>query len=143
MTEGQKRADDFLKIIKDENRTLSEMITKVEYLRYKAAGGGAIRYDKDHVQTTPEDILSKSMAEAVDLEQKIRDKKNEIEERRIRTNMIIHSWDDTDGMLSALVIMIYYMNNGSIKDVASKLEKSERQAYRMKLDALERFGKEL
>ena len=140
MTEGQKRADGFLRLIRDEDKDIREMRLKVEFLKYKAAGGGAIRYDKDRVQTTPEDILSQAMAEAVDLEQKIRDRECEITDRRIRTNMIIHSWDEYD---LALVIMIYYLSNGSMTDVARKIKRSTRHAYRLKLEALEKFSENL
>ena len=142
MTEGQKKADNFLKAIKNEDQTIRDMITKIEYLKYRAAGGGAIRYDKDHVQTTPEDILSSSMAEAVDLERKIREKKYEIGARRIKANKILYSWEDTEGLMLAYVLIIYYMENGTMRDVATRLDRSERQAYRMKLDALERFNNE-
>lgn len=143
MTEGQKKADNFLKAIKNEDQTIRDMITKIEYLKYKAAGGGAIRYDKDHIQTTPEDILSSSMAEAVDLERKIREKKYEIGARRIKANKILYSWEDTEGLMLAYVLIIYYMENGTMRDVATRLDRSERQAYRMKLEALELFSKEL
>ena len=142
MTEGQKKADNFLKAIKNEDQTIRDMINKLNYLKYKAAGGGAIRYDKDHVQTTPEDILSSSMAEAVDLERKIREKKYEIGARRIKANKILYSWEDTEGLMLAYVLIIYYMENGTMRDVATRLDRSERQAYRMKLDALERFNNE-
>ena len=143
MTEGQRMADGFLRLIKDEDKTIRDMRLKVEYLKYKAEGCGAIRYDKDIVQTSPEDILSSSMAEAVDLEQRIQDYKKMIINKRIRANKIMHSWEDTEGLLLAYVLIVYYMENGSMRDVARKLDRSERQAYRMKLDALERFANEL
>lgn len=142
MTEGQRRADDFLKVIKNASGTLRDMAMKVEYLKYKAAGGGSIRYDKDHVQTTPEDLLSKAMAEAVDLERKILDRKNEITEMRIKANRILYSWDDTEGLMLAYVLIAYYLDNRSMQETALKIDRSERQTYRMKLDALERFSKE-
>ena len=143
MTEGQRIADKFLKVIKDEDKTIRDMINKLDYLKYKAAGGGAIRYDKDHVQTTPEDILSSSMAEAVDLERKIRQKKYEITERRIKASKIIHSWEDTEGLIMGFILIVYYMENGTMQDAAKIIGRSERHAYRMKLDALERFGKDI
>ena len=143
MTEGQRRADEFLRVIRDEEKLIGNMAQKVMYLKYRAAGGGAIRYDKDRVQTTPEDTISSAMAEAVDLERKIIELKYNVTERRIKASSIIHSWDGSEGMMLAYVIMIYYLDNGSMRDVSRQIERSERQAYRMRLDALERFNKEL
>lgn len=143
MNEGQRRADEFLRVIRDEEKLIRNMAEKVMYLKYKASGGGAIRYDKDRVQTSPEDMISSAMAEAVDMERRIIDIKYDVTERRIKANAIIHSWEDREGMLLAYLIMIYYMDNGSMRDAARELQKSERQTYRMRLDALERFSKEL
>ena len=64
MTDKQRKSDRYLLRIRNAEREMKELLYQIEYLRYKASGMGAIRYDKDHVQTSPEDMVCESIAEA-------------------------------------------------------------------------------
>lgn len=141
MNEGQKRADNYLRAIKEDEHRLRELLRRIEFLKYRATGGGAIRYDKDHVQTTPEDILSKSMAEAVDLEHRVEKIREDIEDRWIIFHDIIQKWNGTT--THAYVLMFSYMTPRTVREIAQIIDKSDRQVYRIKLEALELFSKEL
>ena len=140
MTEGQRRADNFLRIIRDEEKIIGPMAQKVEYLRYRATGGGAIRYDKDHVQTSPEDILSSSLAQAVDLEKDIAQAKELIELRRNYTIEKLKTWTDVQ---SAFILATFYIDSESLMSISRKINRSVRQTNRLKNKALEMFSREL
>ena len=137
MTEAQQNAERYLLKIRDANSQMQEMIYKIEYLRYKASGTGAIRYDKDHVQTSPEDMVCEAIAEAISVENKLYHYHNKILEMRENVQGIIGLWNDNN----ARFIDIYYLSRGSMGDVAEKIGCSSRNAYFIKLKALDEFSK--
>lgn len=139
MTINQGRAEKYLMQIKNADREITEIILKISYLRYKASGGGAIRYDKDRVQTSPQDVMSETITEVVTLERKLSSRYKELMDARNHAEDVIQLWNDNQ----ARFISIYYLDNGDISDVAEKIKCSNRTAYRIKLDALERFSKYL
>lgn len=140
MTEGQRRADNFLRIIRDEEKIIGSMEQQAEYLRYKATGGGAIRYDKDHVQTTPEDILSSALAQAVDLEKEIEKQMKEIKLRRNFTIETLKAWTD---VRAAFILASFYIDSESLMSISRKINRSARQTNRLKNKALEMFSREI
>ena len=139
MTENQQKADKYLMRIRNADRDMRIMFEKIQFLRYKASGMGAIRYDKDHVQTSPEDMVCAAIAEAVALEDRLRDRDRQRHEAIERTTGIIQLWDDK----YARAIETYYVNRGSMTDVARHCGCSGRNAYRIKLEALTRFAQYL
>ena len=139
MNDKQRKAEHYLTQIRNMDREISEMILKIDYLRYKASGTGAIRYDKDHVQTSPEDMVCDAITEAVDLERKLSDRNKELMRMRFNTEKIIELWGDNQ----AKFISTYYLNRGSMMDVARICRCSSRNAYFIKLKALEEFSKHL
>lgn len=132
MTDKQQKADRYLKEIRNASKELTELILRIDYLRYKATGTGAIRYDKDHVQTSPEDMVCDAISEAVYLEGKLSSRQKELKDMRRRTEEIISLWGNNEGR----AIEIYYLNRGSMVDVARLLECSDRNAYRIRARAL-------
>ena len=139
MTANQGRANNYLMQIKNADKEITEMILKISYLRYKASGAGAIRYDKDRVQTSPQDMMCETITEAVYLEKRMTTRHRELMNARRHTEDIIQFWDDNQ----ARFIEIYYLNNGDMTDVARQINCSDRTAYRIKSDALERFAKQM
>ena len=136
MTDNQIRANDYLMRIRNADKEMRIIYEKILYLRYKASGMGAIRYDKDHVQTSPEDMVCASIAEAVTLENKLFGRNRQTKEAYERTQEIISLWGDK----YATALETYYLNRGSMVDVARNCKCSDRNAYRVKLEALERFA---
>lgn len=136
MTDNQIRANKYLLQIRNADRELKELLLQIEYLRYKASGMGAIRYDKDHVQTSPEDMVCEAISEAVMLEGKLRGRHREIQDALTQTQKILQLLD----IKYATTIEVYYLNHGSMCDVARSVKCSDRNAYRIKLEALERFA---
>ena len=139
MNDNQMRADEYLTQIRNASKELSEIILQIEYLRYKASGATGIRYDKDHVQTSPQDMMCEAVTEAVALENKLSNRHKELMEMKDNTVQIISLWNNN----SARMIDIYYLNHGSMNDVAEQIGCSSRNAYFIKLKALEEFSKHL
>lgn len=139
MTDNQKKADAYLMRIRNAEKDMRVLFEQIQYLRYKASGMGAIRYDKDHVQTSPEDMVCAAIAEAVTLENKLFGRNKQTREAFERTTQILSLWGDK----YATAIETYYLDHGSMCDVARHCKCSDRNAYRIKLDALEKFSQHL
>lgn len=137
MTNNQKRADRYLLQIRNADRELNDILLKIDYLRYKASGAGAIRYDKDRVQTSPSDMVCEAISEACDLADKLSRRHEVLLDMRQHTEQVISSWGDNN----AKCIDTYYLNRGSMSDVARICQCSSRHAYRIKSDALAEFSK--
>ena len=69
MKKGQNRnkAELYLRKIRDNDRALKSKRDELDALRYKASGAGAIRYDKDHVQKSADDIQDHTLGGLVKL----------------------------------------------------------------------------
>ena len=137
MTEAQQNAEKYLLKIRNANSYMQEMIHKIEDLRYEASGAGAIRYDKDRVQTSSEDMVCEAIAEAITIENRLYHYHNKLLEMREHTHNVISLWNDNN----ARMIDIYYLNHGSMGDVAEHLGCSNRNVYFIKLKALDEFSK--
>lgn len=136
MTEGQRKADKYLMQIRNADREITDIILRIDYLRYKASGTGAIRYDKDNVQTSPEDMVCDALTEAVDLESRLSERNKELIRMRFNTETIIALWNDN----KAKFISTYYLKRGSMMDAARVCKCSPRHIYRVKLEALTAFS---
>lgn len=137
MNENQKRADKYLTQIRDASKELTELIFQIDYLRYKASGAGAIRYDKDRVQTSPEDMMCEAISEAVYLEGKLSNRHKQLKAMREHTEKVLALWSDNN----AKFIEIYYLNHGSMTEAANRIGCSSRNIYNVKFKALDEFSK--
>ena len=63
-------AKDFLRKVRDQQREILELQQSLEYMRMSVLPGG-IRYDKDRVQSSPEDKTSELLSQAADIEHEI------------------------------------------------------------------------
>lgn len=139
MNEKQRNAERYLSQIRNASKELTELILQIDYLRYKASGAGAIRYDKDRVQTSPEDMVCDSIAEAVYLEGKLSDRHKQLKAMREHTEQVISLWSGSN----ARFIDLYYLNHYSMTQVADRIGCTSRSAYNIKFRALEEFSKHL
>lgn len=140
MTANQQKADHYLMQIRNADKEMRQIFEQIQFLRYKASGMGAIRYDKDHVQTSPEDMVCECIAQAVQLENILFAWNRKLHDSLTHTNEILQLWNDNN---NARLITIYYLNHGSMGDVAEQIGCSSRNAYFIKLKALEEFSKHL
>ena len=82
MTEYQIKAEGYLNQIRKIEKLLKNKRDELEALRYKASGAGAIRYDKDHVQTSPQDYMTMAIADIVEIEKQIKEDEMSVEEQK-------------------------------------------------------------
>lgn len=139
MTENQQKADKYLLQIRNASKELTELINQIDYFRYKASGAGAIRYDKDRVQTSPEDMMCEAITKAVALENKLSLRHHELICMRHNAEQIISLWSDNN----AKFIEIYYLSHGSMSEAADRIGCTSRNIYNIKFKALEAFAKHL
>lgn len=140
MKKGQNRnrAETYLRKIRDNDRALKSKRDELDALRYKASGTGAIRYDKDHVQTSPQDYLSMAMDDIIKIEKQIEEKEAILEELKGKAYTMVRQIPQTD---HRIIIEWYYLNGLSMIATADKMSIAERTAYYLRDDALESFGK--
>lgn len=137
MTDNQHRAESYLTDIRFVEKDLINKKLELEALRYKASGAGAIRYDKDHVQTSPQDYMTMAIADVIEIEKQIEEAEIAIEGQKGRAYAIVRQMDQAD---HRAIIEWFYLNGLPMIETASKLNMSERNAYYLKDDALEVFG---
>lgn len=140
MKKGQNRnkAELYLRKIRDNDRALKSKRDELDALRYKASGTGAIRYDKDHVQTSPQDYLSMAMDDIIKIEKQIEEKEAILEELKGKAYTMVRQIPQTD---HRIIIEWYYLNGLSMIATADKMSIAERTAYYLRDDALDSFGK--
>ena len=137
MTENQHRAESYLTDIRFVEKDLINKKLELEALRYKASGAGAIRYDKDHVQTSPQDYMTMAIADVIEIEKQIREAEEAIEGQKGEAYAIVRMMDQAD---RRAIIEWFYLNGLPMIETAARLNMSERNAYYLKDDALEEFG---
>lgn len=137
MTENQNKAESYLKKIRDVERNLISKRDELEALRYRASGAGAIRYDKDKVQTSPSDYLTMAIADIIEIEKQIEEDECSIEDMKGEAYAIVRQIELPE---HRTIIEWFYLNGISMTETAERMNMSERSAYYMRDDALESFG---
>ena len=125
-----------LEKIRAAEKSIASKRMEIEALLYKASGAGAIRYDKDRVQTSPQDFMTMAIADAIKLEKQIQKAEAKIEEMKCMAYSIVRQMDNVE---QRTVIEWFYLNGLSMKETAMKLHMSERSAYYLKDDAIKVF----
>ena len=138
MTDNQSKATGYLMVIRNKEKELHDMRLELEALQYRASGAGAIRYDKDHVQTSPDDYLAMAMADIIALEKKIASGESRVEKKKGKAYAIVRQMEQPD---HRTIIEWYYLNGLSMLETATKMNIAERTSYYLRDDALESFGK--
>ena len=140
MTDNQARASSYLSSIRNIEKRLNNKRLELDALRYKASGAGAIRYDKDRVQTTPEDFIVEAMNDIIRIEKQIEKEEREAEKKKDKAYSIVRKMDQAE---QRIIIEWYYFNGLSMIDAATRMNIAERTAYYLRDDALEGFGKKM
>lgn len=138
MTNNQQKASSYLMSIRDIEKRLHNKRLELEALRYKASGAGAIRYDKDRVQTSPDDYLAKAMVDIIEIEKQIEKEENNIEKKKGKAYGVVRKMGTAE---QRVLIEWYYLNGLSMQETAIKMSIAERTTYYLRDDALEEFGK--
>lgn len=138
MTTNQTKATSYLIGIRSIEKRLHTKRLELEALRYKASGAGAIRYDKDQVQTSPGDYLAEAMADIIEIEKQIEKEERNVEKKKGKAYSIVRKIESPD---QRIIIEWYYLNGLSMAETALKMNIAERTTYYLRDDALESFGK--
>lgn len=98
----------------------------------------AITYDKDRVQTTPEDHMAETMAEVADLDAEI----EILRRRRARQiRLISRALDQLEDGREKAILEAYYIGRKSMNEIAEHMSYSLQHAYRLKKDGVEKMRK--
>lgn len=138
MTENQQNAEKYLDTIRIKAKEIYSKRQELEALRWKAAGVGAMRYDKDKVQTSPQNYLELAIADVLEIEKEIAEDEAAIEDVKGTAYRIVRVMADAE---QRTVIEWFYLNGLPMYEVARKMHMSKRNAYYLKDNALESFGK--
>lgn len=99
-----------------------------------------IVYDKDKVQTTPEDQMAEVMAEVADLDQQIEFLQHQLAHRIMRISQNIDRLADPR---QATILDAYYLGQRSMAEIAEHLHYSLQHTYRLRIDGVENMRKML
>lgn len=116
---------------------IENTLRKREELRTMAEGVGAIRYDKDRVQTSPADHMSETMAKMLTLEEKLTNmiiNYHNIVVRRIR---MIERMNDARYVQ---LLSLRYIDGASFEEIACRMSYSWKHVIRLHGEALTAFG---
>lgn len=95
-----------------------------------------IRYDKDKVQTSPEDTRAKIAGKISDLE-KLRTQL--VRERSLLLLEIQDALDRLDNEQEQIVLEAYYLSRMSMREISDMIGYSIRQAYRLQTAGLQKL----
>lgn len=127
--------------VRDNRRQVSALREKAEALR-QSAMGGAIRYDKDHVQTTPMNYQEQALVEAADMETLANRLIEEGDVLRLTLLGYINRLEDIE---EQTILIRHYFNNVSLRDIECNSDNGMDHVtiWRRKEDALEKIIKSL
>lgn len=139
MTKEQKDASLYLWRIKKLRQRISRLEEEIESLLCMAAGVGAIRYDKDRVDTSPANMFEQAMAECDEAQRKLEAcKKRYIElvkeidpvmlKLKRKHRLFIREYFIKDTTLSEAAAAtgsksIYYIKDSSLQEFGEKMKK--------------------
>lgn len=98
---------------------------------------GAIRYDKDKIQTSPDDPMTKYAARMDDLTRKITELKNEYMDAQDEVVDLANTLDDPQ----SVIITLRFISGCDFSEIAKSLHMSERQMFRYYKQATDELGK--
>ena len=96
-----------------------------------------ITYDKDKVQTSPEDSMARIMAEVDELEGQIDALQRSRAFEILRISRVIDQMEDPR---EATVLDAYYLGRKSMQEIADHLHYSERHVYRLRSEGVAKMS---
>lgn len=129
---------EFLFSIRREQKEIEELKNRI-YETEQSLLPGAIRYDRDKVQISPDDPMADVFSEIDTYRSQLHDKMIDLVKRRETAQIFI---DKLDNSYERQVLGMYFLSvrRTRLSDVAAFTGWSERQTYRIYLDGLEHFG---
>ena len=136
-------AKKYLRSLRGEQREMKILLEMRENV-FLSLLPPAIRYDKDHVQTSPMDALPERVARMCELDKEIEKRIAELDVHRAEAFKMIKQLDDNTGRT---VMLLYYLQTHkdgtslSWTDVANQLSYSEDRVRHIHGEMLEQLNK--
>lgn len=117
----------FLYSVRDEVKEIKELQLRIEELESQAMSVEGISYDRVHVQTSPQDVMSEKVAELYDYQNDLMKKVNTLNRKRRKAQRMINRLDDSK---ERQVLDLFFLSNDrmSMEDVGRIMGYSEREA---------------
>lgn len=130
-------AKQYLQQVRILHERIMKDIEQLEAMRSNATGQGAIRYDKDRVQSSPQDRLCSDVCDIVTFNEKINEKIDRFVDLKERVIDQIKALDAEQ--IQRDVLMKTYIEYKSNRQVASEIQKSGSHTFAIKAKALKNF----
>lgn len=142
MTTGEIK--DYFRQIRKEQLEIVHLVDMIEREELSLLPK-AVTYDKDRVQITPEDILAKSAAQVVQMQEELGRSIASLKIKKAKAETLIRKLDSSD---EREVMRYYYLDftrQGLLKweDVAQKMHLDKRQVFRIHGNALSNLSKDV
>ena len=98
----------------------------------------AITYDKDQVQTSPDDQVSRIMAEVDDLDRQIKELQQNRASQILEVSRLIEQLNDPR---EVTILSAYFVGRTSMKEIAGKLNYSIQHIYDLRRRGVEKIRK--
>jgi len=132
-------AKEYLQKIRSERLEIVQLQETIDELKYSLLPSG-IRYDTPKVQTSPDDSMSRVMAEVDEYERKIREHLSRLVDRQNVAFAYVGALEKSD---HRLILTLYYLTGERLTwhQVADKMALSEQRIYQLHNDAIEELEK--
>ena len=130
-------AKQYLQQVRILDERIMKDIEQLEAMQSNATGQGAIRYDKDRVQSSPQDRLCSDVCDIVTFNEEINEKIDRFVDLKERVIDQIKTLDAEQ--IQRDVLMKTYIEYKSNRQVASEIQKSGSHTFAIKAKALKNF----
>lgn len=139
MTVNQINAKRYLFHVASLPRRIESKMLEIEVMRAKAEGLGTIRYDKERVQTSPEDRMPDAVIELIEFINRLDKDHLELVNERNRADGLMEYLNDEQRD----VIDYYFFQNKNFYEISTLMNYSERTIKTRYYDGLEIIGEHL
>lgn len=131
-----KKAKAYLYRLKTLNDAIERSLRRLEKIRADMFGMSGMDYSKDRVQVSPEDRLSATMAEYVDLDAKI----NRMIDRYVDLKReVMHRIRGMENKTHREILFRKFVKFQSVREIAAAMKKSESWIFEKQAEAIKNF----
>lgn len=130
-------AREYLEQLQDLDININQNLERLEEMKESADGVGAIRYDRDRMQTSPVNALEGRVCNYIQFEKRIN---GEIEQFSDAKEQIIREIRELHHRNYVQVLFKVYVQYKSFKQVADEMNVSYKYVCKLHYDALRRFS---
>lgn len=131
-----KKAKAYLYRLKTLNDAIERSLRRLEKIRADMFGMSGMDYSKDRVQVSPEDRLSATMAEYVDLDAKI----NRMIDRYVDLKReVMHRIRGMESKTHREILFRKFVKFQSVREIAAAMKKSKSWIFEKQAEAIKNF----